>query len=404
MKRKIFQLAVLSAGVMLGNAAIAGTTVQNGMIGDLTVPSHQTNWATSGNWGTHASAVNQVPGVSFNKFDPTPGDELVQVQILVRGSWTGQLTAQNQSSAQTDTTLTSGSLQVRMAYDVFNDYDGATSAMIELSGLAFDTNYDPQLDTSDFWDNPSLPLILIPGGSAVDNNVQAVVPPKMIVYNQGDPGFDDFIGAGEQWEMGCFARSDDEFETSGGSPLTGHTAFAECDIEVTYEFTTPAVTGLACNNSLAANGDSVVAILTGDEECSNIQWQEIVNCIGPDLTYTVDPAPVGCTIVEGPPGTFNATCPGPIPANGLAVYSALSSIDGTDGICTSQVTSMTCVAPQQGLLTADTSTCNGQYAVEPPPMPREDPPPNVPTLSQWGLVMLAGLLGMIGFRASRRRS
>jgi len=34
----------------------------------------------------------------------------------------------------------------------------------------------------------------------------------------------------------------------------------------------------------------------------------------------------------------------------------------------------------------------------------EGPPPIVPTLSQWGLIAMAGILGIVGFMVIRRRT
>jgi hypothetical protein len=210
-------------------------------IGDISIDAHQTNWATSDAWAdgaiAHSAAVDKYGAMSFAQFDPSKGN-LTQVVVTVGGSWIGELTAQNQGTAQNNTSIDSGQLTVTMAFDVFNDYTAGTfgNPSIELSGFTtLDANSNGALSTTDAFDAVALPTTLAPGETIVDDDVSGSFSGQTITYNAGDAGFVNFIGLGS-WDMGCMARSDDEFDTSGGSPLTGHTAFAQCSASVAYTY------------------------------------------------------------------------------------------------------------------------------------------------------------------------
>jgi hypothetical protein len=242
MTKKILAAAIIGlAGATGVNAATINLAEQQ--IGDISAPSsdYQTNWATSAAWAdgalNHSSTVDVYGAMSFAQFDASLGS-LSQVVITVGGAWTGELTAQNQDTAQADTSIDSGSLTVTMAFDVFNDYATGTfgNPSIELSGFtSLDANNNAALSTTDAFDAVALPATLAPGETIVDEDVSGSFSGQTITYNAGDAGFVNFIGLGS-WDMGCMARSDDEFDTSGGSPLTGHEAFAECSVSVQYVY------------------------------------------------------------------------------------------------------------------------------------------------------------------------
>ena len=180
---------------------------------------------------------------------------------------------------------------------------------------------------------------------------------------------------------------------------------ADAAIRVVYDYAPP-VTSLSCSNSLTGGGDTVTATVNGSEACENLQFVETITCSG-DLTYAAAASTPDCNVVENPNGTFTATCNVTINQNSSASFKLIDSVTGTDGTCTTAVTSMSCTTTPSGqAINADTSSCSSSHSLIPtPPVPPEPyTPPNVPTLSQWALMLLAGMLGMIGVRAQRRKS
>lgn len=363
MNRKFFWLSIFLTGIFFINTANANTFIQSLKIGDINAgppPTEQTNWATNPNWDPgHVSSVHELSPMVFNQFNPINGT-LNSVTLQIDGAWTGILRVQNLPSSTTDTDISHVELQIRMAYDVFNDYDGnAAGDLIELSGFSTDSNYDASLDSS--FSSP-VSITLAPGDIQESNNLTAAIPRKTITYTVTDTELANFIGSG-QWNMGCFARSDDEFITSGGSPFKGHSAWAECSVQVIYDYTPPQ-SELACSTSLVSSGLGITGAVTGDETCDNLEFVETMTCTG-GLDYTLAASTPGCSVTQGPDDTYTASCTA---ALGSETFVLITGITGnTAGSCSSTITSMSCSTPSGQTLIADTSRCQDSYDYIPPP-------------------------------------
>lgn len=242
----------LLAASVLGLVGVSGAQAQQTLPPQTgQILSAQTNWGTSTAFNDGVRPAITLPPLApmiFDQFDPTQGGtgnfELLSVTINLTGSFTGNMSFSNQAPpGGTETTITQADLEVRMLVDIFSDYDGifANNNLIELSGFAFDDNFDSDLVMSDSWkDLPptgGLPLVLQPGESAFQDGFEGSWA-KTLTYPSGTltpGGLSPFIGAGT-FNIGCLSASRDITEASGGSSQRGHEAFAQCGAEVVYNF------------------------------------------------------------------------------------------------------------------------------------------------------------------------
>ncbi len=355
MNIKPYLLAAALAGVAIGNADAATKTFSDAFGPDRTA------WTTT---------------LSLPKFDPSLGT-LNNVTINYSSTINTSGTIKNKDAEPKTLTVTVD------ANVTLNMPAGVTLAPMSANVMEVKDypNLQPNVDQA----------VSVTGGNSSSATTS----------DAGDLAI--FSGAGN---VDFAASADSNSTVTGAANLASDIdTFAGVTVEVVYDYSVPLVSNLQCTNTLGGNGDVVSATVSGDEGCGNVHFVETITCNG-DLAYTAAANTPGCTVEENPNGTFTATCDVDIAQNGTEHFSVISAVAGTNGTCTTSVTSMSCSTPSGSTLTADTSSCGSNYSIAPPaPVPSLPPiPPSIPTLSQWGLMLLAGMLTLIGFGASRRRS
>jgi uncharacterized protein (TIGR03382 family) len=246
MNRTLTALSIGAALATGGTAHAVGFGTQSDQIGDIITGDFAgsavaTNWNTSTSWnngsggntGWFPSATGLQSAMSFDQYSGT--DPLGSVTIEITGSFIGFLTAQNQVGAAGNTSISSGSLDLTFLFDILNDWNGLTTGAGSLEGQGFNSfapAFNSALSASTPWAPAGdLPATLTPGQQIQSNNLTGSTGAISFTFTGVDMA--PFIGS-TTFNIGCGVVSDDSIQQSGGSPLSGHEAKAECAATVTY--------------------------------------------------------------------------------------------------------------------------------------------------------------------------
>lgn len=354
-------------------AAVDGP-YSDGYLDDIPTP-------TATNWGP---ITLQVP--QFDSSLGTLTNVTIEYELLVEG----EIGVENVDPVGRNATAT-------LAADSTLDLSGLTLGDLMLSFTnSIDIALDPFDGVSDF-DGPSGENLVDLGGEDSTTVATSAAADLLAFTGNGTIGF-DAVAVGNSSATGP-GNYDTRIRTRAGALLT-----------VTYTYT-PIPTTVACGVNLRTSGNDAVTIsVNGGESCADIGFTKQYSCTGDlALEAVASNLPATCNIAPPLPGSdFDVTCVGdPTVAPGGSVTFAFDGdLSGTEGTCTTTVTNLSCVTATTSQVIVGAGCADAINIDNPDPGdPGEETPPveNVPTMSQWGLVLLAGLLALFGAGGIRGR-